>query len=278
MTSRRPYAGVNRRSGFRGIGGGGGGGTPWLPSDIADLLGWWRADFVESAGSDVTRMTDLSGNGHHLDAPSGKEPQLTASNATLNSQPTVDFRTASTSYMRPVTATNSDWNSLHDGTGSTLLLVATPRGSSAEFWVATYAINNTPGFAYRWVNTGTGTLSDITGKTGGFIFNENTGASSAPAGTGVVLTRIYEEGRTPEEEMGCTGATLTTASSGSAPDSSDANQLLVFGAQAGGAPSTGYGNFDLAEAMIVGASVSAAEESALTSYLTARYGIAPVWS
>lgn len=65
----------------------------FLPTDIADCVGWWDASntgSITSSGSDCTQWADLSGGGYHFtQGTTGKYPQT--GTATINSLNVLSF-------------------------------------------------------------------------------------------------------------------------------------------------------------------------------------------
>ncbi len=69
------------------------------PKTIAGLLVWLDAAHVTLSGSNVLTMPDQSGNGNDAVAL-GTSPTYTASNASYNNTPTVDFTALATTRLR----------------------------------------------------------------------------------------------------------------------------------------------------------------------------------
>ena len=114
-----------------------GGGTPWAPSDLTSLVGWWDADdgstlydatsggnLVTTHNAQVKRWEDKSGNANHATQNDANGPKIQTTSNTLNSKPVMRFAAASNSML--VVAASSDF------VADLLTVVAVIRTSSAD--------------------------------------------------------------------------------------------------------------------------------------------------
>lgn len=80
-------------------------GTPWQPTDLSSLIGWWdasdEATITEGTTSGrVSQWNDKSGNGNHLSvSTSSNEPHTGVT--TLNSKNTIQFEGSAAQYLSP---------------------------------------------------------------------------------------------------------------------------------------------------------------------------------
>lgn len=71
--------------------------TPWDPSQLTDLIAWWKFDELTGTnGSSVTSVTDSAGSYDLSDAGTGPPTLVTSSQNGLN---TVDFGTSNTQLL-----------------------------------------------------------------------------------------------------------------------------------------------------------------------------------
>jgi hypothetical protein len=95
--------------------------TPFSPSSIAGLKGWYDASDTASislSGSNVTQWNDKSGNGYHVTQGTAARRPVSGT-TTLNSKNVIVFD--GNDVLQAATA--SDWKFMNDATGSTTFLV-----------------------------------------------------------------------------------------------------------------------------------------------------------
>lgn len=79
--------------------------STWTPEELTNLAAWFRADDVNTSGTDVTQWNDKSGNALHLNTPSANNPQLNSSNSSFGSQATIDFTASNNNSIERTTGT-----------------------------------------------------------------------------------------------------------------------------------------------------------------------------
>jgi hypothetical protein len=95
--------------------------TPFSPSSIAGLKGWYDASDTASislSGSNVTQWNDKSGNGYHVTQGTAARRPVSGT-TTLNSKNVIVFD--GNDVLQAATA--SDWKFMNDASGSTTFLV-----------------------------------------------------------------------------------------------------------------------------------------------------------
>lgn len=86
--------------------------TPWLPTDLSSLIGWWDAGDTatiheDDAAGRVSQWDDKSGNGNHLSCSvSANQPVTNAT--TLNGANTIQFGQSAAHYLSPDGALTGD--------------------------------------------------------------------------------------------------------------------------------------------------------------------------
>ena len=263
----------------------------WSPSDLADLRAWYDADdsttifdattggSLPSSGNDVGRWEDKSGGGYHVtQATAANRPHYVTN--TLNGKPVIE---CTAQWLTAATA--SDWNFLHNTSGSTVVIVW-KAGTSADPNAA-YSAWGTSGLATA--NHGQGLFSDdrtslsrneavgsiisrgVLGEPNANVVSSN-GAHSPNAPT--IVSFVGDPGNATAANrvsLRVNGGT-PTGSNTETHAASTSNATFAFQVGAGGndvLPLTGY----IAEVVICDAKLSDANREKVEGYLAHKWGL-----
>jgi hypothetical protein len=245
--SRRPGVGMNRRGGFRGVGGTTGVPFPSLTSQRAR----YRADLgITLAGSDVDAWADQSGVGNHLSAAAaGVRPLYQSSVAAFKGQPAVEF----------------------DGVGEYLRDAAFSMGGAAKpftVWLVIKALATTSGRAIWQYGSAVPPYSLTGANAIPELYNvgpvNSTGATSSL--TTARLATYSWDGTTQRVYV---GTTQEDSDANSNAGTADGGPLSIGAGTSAGVPS----NIQVAEWGVMRAAITTTELAALKAYAFARYGV-----
>lgn len=231
------------------------GGAPWLPTDIATLEGWWKADSIYGLedGAKVSTWLDSSGNANHAtQSTSARQPIFTKNQ--INGLPVVSFTQASSQYLEYsfTPLLNSDF---------TIVMVDyRPTGSINT----SYAIgnNNVAGNASSTLQFGYSTSSVLR-----FRFGSPATTLDGTAGTAnqynITIGRLDQAvGRSEFVNGSSAGSNATTT----AITAGDIGYL-------GRGDTGGYLQGNLAEVMIFNSALSTGDREKIEGYLADKYGV-----
>ena len=280
--------------------------TAWTPEELGSLRAWYDADdsstifdattggSLPSSGNDVARWEDKSGGGYHVtQATAASRPHYVTN--TLDGKPVIEctaqFLTASTA---------SDWNFLHNTSGSTVVAVWKAGNSSdpnaAYSLMGTNAGTNTNvGCSLSYenrsivtgadnaiianVSNGNGTTRVVSGfdsDSGNTIFNDFN--SKAVGGTASVNAWVIDPNNGTAAnrlKVNRNGGSLGGSLGGNqtftgTPSTSNAPFALQVGAMGNNiVPLTGY----IAELVICNAKLSDADREKVEGYLAHKWGL-----
>ena len=262
----------------------------WEPSDLTSLRAWYDADdaatifdattggSLPSSGSDVARWEDKSGGGYHVtQATAANRPHYVTN--TLNGKPVIE---CTAQWLTASTA--SDWNFLHNTTGSTVVAVW-KAGTSADP-NAPYALLGTTndgggsiGLQITYddrANLGRNdTFRSVIGRGGTpLVVNNFTGNGGLPANTPAIVTVTSDPGsataasRSGLRVNGAAAAESNTAT-GTASTSNASFPLALGSAGSDRLPLVGY----IAEVVIADAMLSDPDRERVEGYLAHKWGL-----
>jgi hypothetical protein len=247
-----------------GVPGSGGRRRRFLPTQLAGLSAWFRADKgVTLNGATVSAWADQSGNGRHFtQGTSGNQPTFAA--AALGGQPALTFDGTSDSLSTAATL----FSTPSSGMKITIFVVASIP-SLATGAVILELSTNTNAVNYGWLlSYGSGKVAFARLDTLGWSNEEVATTAGTPhvlMGTldktlSALEARIWiDNSNTGTQTLDTDGATpMTTA------------QPLFLGARAG---TSSFGAMSVAEVILVGDVLSTRDQNSVARYLGARYGI-----
>jgi hypothetical protein len=211
------------------------------------LTAWWRGDTVVQSGSLVSQWTDkkTSGTNHLLQATGSLQPIYTASDATLNNQPTL---------------TGDGVDDIMNCAGITI---------GAAYWMCWVVKQVGWSSQARIVSTGGGIGRNQIRQVGGspqLYLDENPNSNGpnggAPIGAWKRISQAQSNATTDFLKVGSvvvTGTALGRTTSG--------GSLTIFNQGSTGAPS----NVALAEGIVTLGIPTVPEQTAIDAYLSARY-------
>ncbi len=253
---RRPGVGMGRRRGFRGIGGGV---SEWTPRELAALQRWWRAS-NGLTGDPVTAWKDVE---NAVDVEAGNA----VARGTLGGQVVPHFDGAA-DYLQDGGST-ADYKYLHDGTGGTIVLVASldaasgaraavVTGSGVGTTVGTYLATDGTGSVIWIIGNGTATVISI----------DSTSTPFATPGAHVI-SAAYGTGQTLDAVLRIDGTEDATMDQTAAPSTGNATNVLTVGARAAGA--SRWWDGPIAEVLFFNAILSAEDLARVEDFLMGIY-------
>lgn len=250
-----------------------GGGTPWTPSNLADLRAWYDADdastITESSGL-ISAWDDKSGGGYHLSSSGSDRPTYTASG--LGSKSVVTFN--ATHWMAASTA--SDWKFLHDSTGSSVFVVLQytradrmaflwtgPFSSVAKGW--TLCSNTTQQNAYNLIPASGSNWTSL----------NQTANNSLPINTNHIVGVVADPSNATAASRSSIringGNAITNNTQTNTPSTADPHSPLTLG-RSGSSSMVGLEGF-IAEVVICDAILSDADRQDVEGYLAHKWGL-----
>lgn len=237
----------------------------WTPRRLGSSLALWlRADMgITLNGSTVSAWADQSGNGRHATQGSAaSQPTYQASSAGFAGQPSLAFSRAGTADYLSSTAALLTGDASH-----ALFLVVRPTSLATSIFgfgaigttnsgMSTSAIGHyDPTGSVKWWYGGANNLGPV-----------STNVGTIAQATSYVVGKVYDTAN--NATVGYVNGTLDASLVAGGSYALSAG--YVVGQYAAG---LGTGNAEIAEMIILTSVPTAAERSALTRYLGARYGI-----
>lgn len=232
-------------SGGRLIGfGAGDSGSSFLPSDIANLKAWYRADQGITISTGVSQWNDLSGNALHLTQGTGSNQPTFDATGGPNSTPTVKFDGSNDSLA--VSFTN----------------VAQPYHIFAVFKTPSLA-NNLNG-----IITGAGTNER-------FFYNRTTNTMSTFLNSGSVILDFTHSDTSNYYlwEMKANSPSSSIVRGNGSPVTGDPGTQGISAITLGRLVGQQYGACDIAEVIVYTALISGTNATSIRAYFAARYGV-----
>lgn len=239
------------------------GGAVWVPTDIASVNHWYRADLGVTDSSGVSAWLDQVGTAHANDPGAGNRPTYSASDADINGRASVSFDGSNDVLTFGVA---SDWTFLNNGDPST-------------FWAVFRIIANGD---HAIVNN-----NNISGANAGFfIYNQGTGQAIyrvTPGANAAALwsytstalsantnyhTMILQTGT--DYAVRRNSAELSTGAYTGTPAANDPPSPITFAKQSGAAD---YYAYKLLEFGTATDDIAGADLTALEAYLDEYYAI-----
>jgi hypothetical protein len=246
-----------------------GGGVIFNPMLIDDCEVWLEVDFddITTSGSEITVWPNHGLLGGNF-APGGTGPDL----VTRNGKPAARFTQGVDRRMVSSLAA-SNFNYLHDGTGSTTFVVLKPApypmAANASVLMTNHNSAATPGV---WFTLGADERVQITVQPGP-IANSFSGTDEVWPRTNrphILIWSTEETGITPEYTIDRDGEELVASDFTGACSASDAQYPLTIGNWPLGGAGTAMGG-DLQAVVSYSRKLSASEEAAVVAWLEAKY-------
>lgn len=217
-------------------------GVDFIPSDLPNLLSWFRADDLTTSGSSVTQWNDKGSSAYHLTP--GTAPTLLSSVAAINNQPAIRFN-GTNQYLF-----NS---SLSQAAGYHVFVVVAGQTGGSSVNVICDA-NSTEADALSWIG-GSVTFRMFSGA--------NVNCADAVADATWFVGDWWWQG----------ASSAITVNNGT-PTTGDPGTISSSGFRVGrrGSASVFYGQFDIAEIIVSTARIIGDDLTNLHGYLNARYG------
>jgi hypothetical protein len=225
-----------------------------------DVRLWLDANTINQAnGTNVSAWGDLSGYGNNAAAVGGNEPVFNTNQ--LNGFPDIHFTNANSDYLRIAD------NASLDPVTVSVFVVGNHSNSSSNGagYLVKYATSASGGY---FISRSAGTANtrfEINGNANNVI------SSGASYSTNAILSGIYNK----------TNLQLFVNGTSQGTDNQTANisantNFLYLGTSPNG-PGTGVSGFldgDIAESIVIGRNVNAAERILINNYLSAKYAVA----
>lgn len=229
--------------------------TPFVPGDYGTVLIDLDAAHVTTSGSLVTAMVDQGPNAWNATAPGGSEPSYTASDASYNGKPTVNFPTGATKYL--------------DTTSSIGTTIAT---NPITIFVAGHGTDNTVSGPRLMSIAGTADIGVTPRAAGSFNWtvNPNSGggiAGAANSGFNPAVVGAIVNGASSKLYVDTKTAAAITC------DAHSASGALRVGNYVGGASTLFTLAGPVARILIYSGAMSDANVQAVMTALGAMYGI-----
>lgn len=239
---------------------------PYPSAPVTGMTAWYRADTCNLSGSNVTQLTDKSGNGLHL--VTGTSPTQNASDVNFNGQASISFNGSSQVLKETTGAALSSFVDANDGTmfavfraaaygagndGNNSAIIWADSQSNGRYWVfgvgSSQAVFSPSGPS---VYTNAGVAMNLNQTYGAEMRFDPTGIAGADA----IYLRLSGNTEVQVADTDALGNTTNTTAMG-------ANYQ-------GG---TRFFNGKLAELIIYKGVMSSANRQANRDYLQGRYGI-----
>lgn len=240
----------------------GGGAAPPTPDKIPNLTQWWRETYADGVWTNK-----VAGGVNTTQGTGSAKPGFSAADASFNNQSALSFDGSDRLDAGAV----GSWNYLHDGTGSTVLVVAryTAAGNQVVFDNCN-ATGTNIGACLRF-NAAAARLHYIVANGTALIVNDTTSVIAGST-TYVIVVRFLEGGGT-DWTVRMNGAQTASGTTGGTPSGSNATADLAIGARSTSIDQNLTGG--IAELAFWSRSLSDAEVTGqLSAYTTGRYGIA----
>lgn len=231
------------------------GGAPWLPTDIATIEGWWKADSIYGLedGAKVSTWLDSSGNGNHAAQSTTARQPLFVKNQ-INGYPVVNFTQASTQYLQ------YSFTPLLSSDFTLVMVDYRPSGSINT----SYALgnNNLAGNASSTLQLGYSTSSVLR-----FRFGSPATTLDGTAGTAnqynITIARLEQAVGRNEYVNGSSAGSNTTTTAITAGDIG----------YIGRGDTGGYLQGSLAEVIVFSGALSTGDREKVEGYLAEKYGV-----
>lgn len=237
--------------------------TEWLPTNLTNLAGWWKADTgLTVSGSSISAWADQSSNSNdYSQANATNQPQQLLT--TLNSLAVVDFSNSGNAILSMSAADSASLDL--NATGVSIFVVAKPPHGTATGTLINKPDSgqNQQSYKLSLVQSGSDRVLEFTGASA--TTDTIVASTLAHSIFGLVSDRS-NAGTGLFAVNGTVGATFANINVGS--DTSDA---LTIGSAAGG--STEKFDGEIAEVVIAGQEVSVADRQRIEGYLANKWGL-----
>lgn len=232
-------------SGGRLIGFGGTTDVSFLPSDIANLKAWYRADQGITISTGVSQWNDLSGNAHHLTQGTGTNQPTYSATSGPNSGPGVTFDGSNDVLSVSFSAVNQPFHSF-------LIMKTLSTTNVSAAFLAGGAIGE------RLVTLGNGSNNNV---------STYMGSAFDPVLTHSDTSNFYLW------ESLVNGASSSLKRDSSLSDTGNPGSNTLSGVTLGQLPGASYTNVVFSEVVIYSATISGTNLTNLRAYFAARYGV-----
>ena len=229
----------------------------FVPTDLPNLYGWWRADSGITVATGVSVWQDSVNARQLVQATTTKQPAFNAAVASMNNEPGVDFVAANLQCLVS-SQVAADWKFLTDGSGATVCCAfqAASSGTSKTIWrvgngapQANLTISDTPRYTCNVDN----------------CYSLN---SFVPITDPAIHVMSVGSARSPQWDNTIQGVHASGAFSGTPSASNPTTAMGIGGLQNG----AGVSNCTICELIVYDQSFDDPDLAQLYTYLSNRYG------